>query len=325
MKPGTSLPAVTVAICTRNRAGHLRELCLESLRRQNARMENVEILVVDNGSGDDTQETVLSCRDSLPNLRYCREESRGLSHARNRAVREARGEGIAFLDDDAQASENWLAALHRFTAENPDVLVFGGPSDPIHRQKPPDWMPDGYGKVDLGDGARPLDMKHEGIIGCNMVLAKHVLEKIGLFDTSFGMKGEHPAWGEETQLCCRALALGLKVFYVPELRVRHLVQPGKYRLGWQLRAAFVQGRVNAVAHPGIDYGPPPVGVAAVGWVLLLFSLCGALVLRACGRLQPGRKQRLYTGACNYLFNLGRCFSYREKKERSSDPGRGEDG
>lgn len=98
----------TVAICTYNRAYDLSE-SIHSAIRQHVEYD-VEIIVIDNNSTDGTAQLVqeIQASEGVNNVKYVLEKKPGLSAARNRAIREARGEYILFLDDDAIASPLWI-------------------------------------------------------------------------------------------------------------------------------------------------------------------------------------------------------------------------
>src|SRR5690606_3783513 len=105
---------VTAAICTRGRPQQLAR-ALESLRRQ--RVPPSEVLVVDNAPVDDAGERVVA--RVCPAARYVVEPIAGLYFARNRALAEATGDVIAFLDDDAVASPSWGAAIQAAFGRRP--------------------------------------------------------------------------------------------------------------------------------------------------------------------------------------------------------------
>jgi glycosyltransferase involved in cell wall biosynthesis len=110
---------LTVAVCTRDRPNDLLH-CLEALTR--ICNEHEEILVIDScSSGPDTHEVV----KKFPSIRYVREERPGLDRARNRAIREARYDIVAFIDDDATPDPGWLSAL-RLNFHHPNVACVTG-------------------------------------------------------------------------------------------------------------------------------------------------------------------------------------------------------
>lgn len=120
------MPPVSVAICTRNRPESLRR-CLASLHALDPSPEELaagfEILVVDNAPPDDGTRRAV---EAFPGVRYVLEPKPGLNFARNRALHEARGEILAFVDDDVVVDRGWLGGLHRAWSENPDARGFTG-------------------------------------------------------------------------------------------------------------------------------------------------------------------------------------------------------
>ena len=131
-------PAISAIICTHNRDNYLGA-AIDSLLTQE--FTDFEILVVDNGSGDRTREIVES-KLTNPHLKYIWEPTIGLSVARNTGARLAQAEILAYLDDDAIASPQWLSVLHTAYQNNPKLAIAGGivtllwPQD-LH---PPKWL-----------------------------------------------------------------------------------------------------------------------------------------------------------------------------------------
>lgn len=117
-------PSITVAVCTRDRP-ELLALCLASLLAQDDRPE--EILVVDNAPSDDrTRELVAEL-----GIRYEREPCPGLDFARNRALRSASGEVIAFVDDDVVADQHWVASQRSVWHQHADAGAVTGQILPV--------------------------------------------------------------------------------------------------------------------------------------------------------------------------------------------------
>src|SRR5262245_13875794 len=116
----STLPSVTVAVCTRDRPADLAR-CLDAIGKLNM---PVDVLVIDNAPSTDATERLVKQRNATPGsapVRYVREPRPGLDWARNRAVLEAKGEIIAFTDDDVIVDPDWAASLARVFAENPQV------------------------------------------------------------------------------------------------------------------------------------------------------------------------------------------------------------
>src|SRR5271170_6316251 len=104
-------PLITVVICTRNRAAFLEKAIRSVLAQANDR---VEILIVDNGSTDDTPAFAGKFAAADSRVKFFVEPATGLSRARNTALKNAKGDWIIFFDDDAVAEPGWLAAYENF-------------------------------------------------------------------------------------------------------------------------------------------------------------------------------------------------------------------
>ncbi|BAY27379.1 glycosyl transferase family protein [Calothrix sp. NIES-2100] len=130
----------TVAIPTYNGASRLPEL-LERLRNQN-NTENFswEIIVVDNNSTDNTAKVVQTYQETWQSpypLKYCFEEKQGAAYARKRAVVEAKGKLIGFLDDDNYPIFTWVAAAYTFGQKYPHAGAYGSQIHPEWEVEPP--------------------------------------------------------------------------------------------------------------------------------------------------------------------------------------------
>ena len=129
-RPVEPLPTLTVAICTRNRPEELLA-ALQSLERQEYPAD--EVLVVDNGCQREVRDLV----DSMfPQARYIAERLPGLDFARNRALAEATGEVIAFLDDDAEVDPFWVRSILECFATFPEAGAVTGLILPAELETP---------------------------------------------------------------------------------------------------------------------------------------------------------------------------------------------
>ncbi|HBB41319.1 MAG: glycosyl transferase family 2 [Nitrospirae bacterium CG18_big_fil_WC_8_21_14_2_50_70_55] len=223
---------LSVILCTYNRCQNLAP-CLAAVARQEG-LDSVawEVVVVDNNSTDATRATVERLAAELPiHLRYCFAADQGLSHARNRGIEEAAGRYLCFMDDDITVTPGWLAALYHCFLDH-DCDAAGGPIH-LHPPRPlPAWIrPDMQGFLgfrDLGPEVRQLDGRREFPFGGNMAFDRRVVERIGLFDTALGRKGEGRRRaelfkGEETDYFHRLAGAGGVIFYVPDALVFHQV------------------------------------------------------------------------------------------------------
>lgn len=188
-----------------------------------------EVLIVDNASTDGSRDLALSRSSSLP-VRVVTEERPGVSSARNRAVGEARGDYILWLDDDALVSRDWLGAYARAIVDRPDDAIMGGPIDLEFTDRLPPWfervlprVAPIFGQRDLGPLPVPLAPMESAIpFGANFA-TKLVHQRRYVFDPNLGRHPEHPGRGsEETEVMMAMLADGLEGHWVPGARVRHL-------------------------------------------------------------------------------------------------------
>jgi len=233
---------VSVIVCTYNRADLLKG-CLESLVQQTLPKEQFEILVIDNASTDSTRELVESFLN-IENIRYIFEDAPGLSHARNRGMREARGEYLAYIDDDARAAADWLEVAERLIRSvQPRIDCLGGPYHPFYTSPKPDWFKDEYEVRGFGNQPRQLGRK-EYISGANMIWAKDSLEMIGGFNVRLGVIGNQLVLGEETFAFEQVWQQKeTPVFYYsPAVMIYHWVPDFKMTVSYLLRRKFAAGQ-----------------------------------------------------------------------------------
>jgi glucosyl-dolichyl phosphate glucuronosyltransferase len=261
---------ISVIVCTYNRAD-LLYACLESLCTQDLPSNEYEILVVDNASTDETKQIVQQVITDYPSHRvqYIYESQLGLGYARNTGYKQAAGEYITYLDDDALAPSEWLAKaleLHQFKN---DALCVGGKIIPFYTSPKPDWYKDIYATASWGDEPRLLK-PGETFSGSNMIWRRTALENSQGFDTQVGVTGNELSLGEETVLFNQIWRqLGQPVFYYsPDLVVRHWVPPFKMKVFYRLKRQFISGEIQVYMHgPRHWYNRPGYFRAAL-WKLL---------------------------------------------------------
>lgn len=230
-----------------------------SLQHQTIDASRFEVIVVDNGSGAVAAE-LADLTATVANLRVLHEPVMGLSHARNRGTREAFGEVVLFMDDDAVAEPGLLAAhLRQFAAPHRPAATGGR----IYLRWPvqrPTWVPASletfYSGLDLGDAIRQMIFP-EYPYGANMAVRRAALLDIGGFDVELGRRGQNLISGEEKDLFLRLDRTGARVDYVGDAIVHHCVLPERTERGWLLRRSWAQGRSD-IAMGLIARGPLPV-------------------------------------------------------------------
>ncbi|HXJ39073.1 MAG TPA: glycosyltransferase [Bryobacteraceae bacterium] len=224
-------PAITVAICTKDRACSL-EPCLESLMRVRFREDDAEpkfaVMVVDNAPSDGSTRELAGKYRSID---YVVEPKAGLDFARNTAVLESKGDYVAFLDDDVTVDTAWFAGLRRALRENPEAVAITGPVMPMELATRAQVLFEERGGFSHGFGTvrhtedtpgtftRPCNAGTFGA-GCNMVFSRELVLRIGLFDEALDTGRPLPGGGDLDMLY-RVLRTGKPLVYEGSMAVYH--------------------------------------------------------------------------------------------------------
>lgn len=241
-------PYFTIAICTFNRAEVLpRSIAAASAQRPIP--GGFEVLVVDNNSTDDTTRLLEISRAGLPMLRVVRESQQGLSHARNRAIAEAHGKWIVFVDDDAELDPGYLQGLSTLLSEEKGVGAAGGPIEVGWLSPVPSWYEPALDLCfnHLYLGSYRMELRYPRMLyGTNMAFPVALLRRLGGFDAGLGRVGRHLAAGEDGEVLLRVERRAQRrILWDPALRVRHLIEPGRLTVGGLLKQAEGGGRSQA--------------------------------------------------------------------------------
>lgn len=288
----TSSVDVSIAICTLNRAASLRKTLQGFLSLQLRPATTWELIVVDNGSTDDTPAVIAGFADRLP-IRRVAEPRRGQSAARNAAIAVYRGEYLLWTDDDVEVDENWvtatLAAFERFSAD----IVFGR-SYPIWSDGQPAWYGAAFaGRFALLDyGPAPLVITHpaQQFYGLNVAFRRSAMSAVGLFREDLGYVGANSGGGgDDTDMFERALARGLRIVYTPDSVVGHVI-PSE-------RATTRRQRQMAWSGAKADYRIVSARFKSVPWLAgvprFLFRVAAADALAFFGNILRRRRSEAF--------------------------------
>jgi len=246
-------PRISVIVCTYN--GEKRVLrTLDALVQQNFPKETYEIVVVDNNSSDGSAEVVQGFIGKHKTLRikYCFESQQGQSHARNKGIQEAKGEILAFTDDDGVPDENWLKELYKIYQEEENVGCVGGKVILDLPKVLPEWYQKELGRNYLaGFDLRvdfPLEVNHVYSFpyGVNISFLKKALLGVGLFDPTLGKVGGEALTGDETDRCLALHQKNWRIFYQPKAMVHHVINPERISKAYFKKMACVSGYLRVI-------------------------------------------------------------------------------
>jgi glucosyl-dolichyl phosphate glucuronosyltransferase len=243
---------ISIIIPTLNRASTL-ELAIKSFCLQNFSPDQFEILVVDNGSTDNTKDIIEAAISKYPShkIGYIYEPEPGLLSGRHRGVQEAKGEILTFVDDDIEADVSWLKAIKE-SFDDPTVQMVGGRNLPKYEVEAPQWLEwfwleHSYGKLcaelsllDFGEQVREIDANY--VWGLNFSIRKITLLKLGGFHPDCIPKHLQYFQGDgETGLTQEANQKGYKAIYQPKALVWHSVSQERMSYEYFEKRYFYQG------------------------------------------------------------------------------------
>lgn len=237
-------PIISAVVCTHNNH-KLLEKAIFYLLNQNINSTCYEIIIIDNASEDDTAQVGKQFAQTKSNIAYYRENQLGLSHARNRAIKEAKGAWIAYTDDDAQVSTDWIQnILKHITSPPPHMGAMGGKIMPIWERQKPNWLSPPiksyYVMPEWSQQFRKL-RDDEWLSGCNIVFPTHLLKELGGFSTKLGRIGKLLLSDEELEIRKRMESKGWNSWYAPDVLVQHLIQKERISKKWLLKRNYWQG------------------------------------------------------------------------------------
>ena len=237
---------LTAIICTYNRAKYIGPL-LESVAANDLPKSEYEILLVDYNCTDNTREICEAFADAHKdvNFRYVVEPEQGLSAAKNRGIKEAKGDIIVYIDDDALVDTWYLRSYSEWLETHPETMACGGPIEPLYETVEPAWMTP-YTKalltawMDYGNQVREYPQgRYPG--GGNAAYRKSVFEQVGLFNTSLGRNGGNLMGSEEKDIFEKMEALKMQILYLPMPVLHHIIPQTKLEADYFNRLTFQIG------------------------------------------------------------------------------------
>ena len=223
---------LSVILCTYNRDKYIYNV-LQSIADNDFAKSEYEVVLVNNNSTDRTEEECRRFQADNPEVtfRYFVETSQGLSYARNCGIRNAQGDLLVYVDDDARVNPEYLRTYAGFFAAHPDIDAAGGPILPVYETEEPSWMSHYTrqlitGRLYLGDKQREFPAgAYPG--GGNACYRKRVFDRVGLFNVELGRKGNSLIGAEEKDLFDKMTSLHIRFFYLPTAILYHIIPEKK--------------------------------------------------------------------------------------------------
>jgi glycosyltransferase involved in cell wall biosynthesis len=274
-------PLISIVVPTYNRCEMLRGALESFLRQRTGGVFSYEVIVVDNGSTDDTKRVFdeLAAANYNVNLRYVYEATPTHPDALNRGVTESKGRWIAFFDDDQFAPADWLWHLFHAAMETGSKIV-GGPISldlseeelallgPVCRKVLREYKP--YVSMQRYDG---VNLPGSG----NMMVAREVFDKIGYFDNSIVTGACDRDFG------ARARLTGYDIWYNPRATGRHRISRNRLSPAY-LRWEQLKGGTQTASY---DYK---------------FSGCTKMLVYCFARITKSLVVHLPVAICAWLMN-----------------------
>jgi len=312
---------ISVIMATHNGAATL-PLTLEAFAALRLSPEEVEIIAVDNASGDGTAALLESYRARLP-LTVLSEPRQGKSFALNRGLDAARGALIVFADDDILPEPGWLDAYRAAAARLPEVDLFAGQVRHHWQKPPPAWL---RRLADEGRSYAGTPTGHpEGPVpaiffkGLNFMVRRRVTERVCFSERpSMNFSGTFTsAGGEDTAFVREAMQRGCRTHFVPGACVRHIVRPAQVGLRPVLQRYLRIGRSMTLNNPDqFD----PRGARVLGYPRYLFRTMPRDVLRAAGHWLAGDAYAAADGMIGVAMTVGRAQQWRREQRAAARSG-----
>lgn len=241
----------SIIIPSKNRAALLEQV-LDAILKQDYQREQFEVIVIDNGSTDDTHAKVMSFKDQFVNLEYIYDDEPGQLTGRHHGAAVSKNAILIFIDDDIVPSPTWLEAIMNAFKNNPDIDLVGSKSLPLFEEKPPDWLRHFWTVCDnrkmcvplslLDFGNREIEIDTCCVWGLNFSIRKKCFYKSkGFHPDCMTVDTQHFQGDGETGLSLKLKEMHCKALYVPKAWVYHQVPKSRLTLDYFGKRYFYQG------------------------------------------------------------------------------------
>lgn len=236
---------VSILIATRDRRDDLKDMLAHLADADVPSGWRVEILIIDNGSSDDTKAVALAARLERLEGRYLFEPRKGKSHAYRAGVAAARGKALLFTDDDVHVPANWIEAMCSPLLSGSADAVQGGVKIAAHLDRP--WL---KGLLRTWVASVESHERPPGLVGANMASNRKALAAAGPFDLRLGPGAS--GYFEDTVFGWAVERAGLNIIYLPDVAVEHNFDPDRLRLSAFMGAAKRMAASRAIVERDLD-------------------------------------------------------------------------
>jgi len=257
---------IAVCVCTYKRPDYLKRLLAELAGQDTSGLFTYSVVVVDNDRSESAR-TVVSgfAAASSIKIKYCVEPRQNIALARNKAIENAQGDYVAFIDDDELPTTYWLKTLYTMCVQN-EVDGVLGPVKPHFDVKPPNWVVQGkfYDRPSYPTGL---------VIDWTKGRTGNVLFKRQVFDLDEPPFRPQFLTGEDQDFFRRMIENGRRFIWCHEAVAYEVVPPIRWKISFMLRRALLRGKTS-LEHPtsGARKVVTSIIAVAVYTVALPFSL-----------------------------------------------------
>lgn len=296
---------ISLVICTYNRDKYLPKV-LESILNQTCLSSDYEIVLINNNCTDQTESICLDFQKKHPEIEfnYVIEYQQGLSYARNRGYKESKYDLIAYLDDDAFISKNYVENTILFFNNNPKTIALGGKIHLDYEVDIPTWsnkyVNSILGYFDKGNQVFQFTSK-DYPRGSNMIFKKQILETVNGFNVTLGRTGKNMNGGEEKDIFKRIYLLKHKVMYSPDIIVYHTVPAHRIEMSFIKKQAFGIGYSERIRTLNIS-----TGSYIKKWLLEIYKWGGTLALFVIYLLKGQPAKSIIILKFRYWISKGLC-------------------
>lgn len=250
--PKPVLPHITVCICTFKRPAMLESLLRELGNQNTDGAFTFSAVVADNDAEESARKVVALCApDTSLSIVYCVERERNIAAVRNLALAHARGEFVAFIDDDELPSRDWLLFLYR-TCQRFSVAGVLGPVNPRFTEQTPGWVVKS-GIYDRPSHATGYRMPWQECRTGNVLFRREILNgpsaegNQGVVLSEPPFRPEFGTGGEDQDFFRRMMARGHRFLWCNEAPAWEIVPPSRCNRRFMLSRALLRGR-NTFRH-----------------------------------------------------------------------------